>query len=973
MFTFTSLVPPEQLASALIRSALLTFENDIRILVDPGWDTKADLSYLESIITSIDLILLSHPSMAFLGAFAYLFKKNPTLRSIPVYSTAPVSNLGRVETIESYRASGIVGPVIDYQLEINDIEEAFDSIVPLKHNQSTTLRGKFDNLTITAINAGHSLGGIIWLFNKNSEKIIYAPAWNHSKDSYLEGAHLLQQENGNPLPMLARPLVFITSAMIGSSLSYNKRVEKFLSLVDATLQNSGTVLLPISLGSRLLELVHLVDDHLRSLPYQVYLLARTGTRALTYAGSMLEWMSPAVTKEWHSRGKVPFAASTVTIIDHVELERLQGSKVVFCCGAGLESGSPAFESFIRLCNDPTTTILLTEKAEKGTLAHDLYQYWEAAAAKRNNGKVEDGVAVPYQSNLQVDQIAEEYLLGKELENYQERVKQRREEEKQLKQKLAKKMRSASLVENEDELLKISNRDNILDDNDDDDDDEEEDEDVDDDDEGVNEEAHKRAKKAKKISKGKEENLKENLPLDIDVRNSKGKNRMFPYVPKRWKFDDYGEVINPKDFAKKDSKYDFPNNNNIHNNNHNNINFNNNNVNQNKIGEKRRFGQDSLSSKKVGFGDNGNGSINGYGHRGTGSNKKLKDKVAKTDEMTDLLPLSEPRRQVVKHLSILTKCGLVFVDLAGLVDLRSLSLIVPSLKPRKLLLLSDLTSAKNSSLVYNQLSAVNRSKSLATSSFGNRNGNCNGNGNGNSSNGNLFDLIEVQNNQEIDISDSVASFEIVLDDSLSSRLKWQKITGGFSIAQVIGTIVKRDEIENEEDDIGKKENKKLSEVEEDVKMKDEEDEEDEEKKSEKRDFSNESKVNENDGASRNNNNKKKNEKEIAAQISLVKEGVGLKAIAEDSSQMLSLRHTPLAIGDIKLKELKNIYSTNYNHLANNNNDFEEHTAEFKGEGTLVIDEKVCVRKISEGDFVVEGVPCKLFYEVRERVRNMLAYV
>ncbi|GMM33099.1 cleavage polyadenylation factor subunit [Saccharomycopsis crataegensis] len=893
MFEFTSLVPPEQLDNARIRASLFNFQNDIRVLADPGWDTVSDLTHIESVLNSIDLILLSHASMPFIGAFAYLYKKNPgAMRSIPVYTTAPVANLGKIETMESYRVSGLVGPVVDYQLEMADIEEAFDSVTLIKHNQSTIFKGKQDSITITAINAGHSLGGIIWLFNKSSEKIIYAPAWNHSKDSYLEGAKILQ-ENGNPVPLLSRPSVMITSAMIGSSLSYNKRVEKFLNMVDATLQNSGTVLLPISLGSRLLELVHLIDDHLRFMPYQVYLLARTGTKSLTQAGSMLEWMSPTVTKEWHTRGKSPYAASTVTIIDHHELEKLQGSKVVFCCGEGLESGSPAFESFTRLCNDPTTTVLLTERAEKGTLAHELYQYWEAAAAERNNGKIEDGIAVPYQSTLHLERIEEEYLVGAQLEQYMEAVKARRQQDKENKVKLEKQQKKEAAAEtgtNNENLLKIDGKKILAEDDDDEDEDDEDEANGDD-------ESQKRAKRARKQTKEKEENLKENLPLDIDVRNSKGKNRMFPYIPKKLKYDDYGEVINPADFAKKDSKYDFRHGKGL----------------DNKIGEKRKFGQDSLSSKKNAL-------------------KQKKDKTNKTDELIALDALREPRRQVSKNLSIYTKCGLVFVDLAGLVDLRSLSLIIPSLKPRKLLLLSDMTSDVNTANVFKQLTSISRRRRP--------------NGYESSKSNNLqklFDVVEVKNNQEVEIDDSVAALEILLDDSIMEHLKWQKISGGFSIAQVIGTVVNVEEIE-ENDAKASVVDTATSDKEGDVKMIKEGEENEEEK-----DVTSDNK-----------------EAESKTKDLVINNGMGLKAISEASSQLMNIRHTPLAIGDIRLKELKDFYST-FNEVGVN------HTAEFKGEGTLVIDNKICIRKISEGDFVVEGSACTLFYEVREKVRNMLAYV
>lgn len=876
MFAFTSLVPPEQLDHAAIRALLLSFDDSIRILADPGWDVRSDLSHLESIMSSVDLILLSHPTMAFMGAYAYLYKTSPVVRSIPVYSTAPVVSLGRVTTIEMYRAGGVTGPVTNHKLEVSDIENAFDRISLLKHSQSTTLRGKFDRLTITAMAAGHTLGGVIWILLKDTERIVYAPAWNHSRDSYLEGARMLGDSEGAGGAAYLRPSVFITSSMVGSNMGYNKRVEKFLGLVNATLQNSGTVLLPVLLGSRLLELVHLIDDHLRSLPYQVFLLARTGTRALTYAGSMLEWMSPAVTKEWQVRGKAPFEASTVTVINYTELSQYPGSKVVFCCDEGLDQGSVSFEAFMKLCNDVTTTVLLTEKAERGTLAYQLYQYWEKEVAKRNHGKVEDGFPVPYEQKLNINTFKEEQLTKSEIEEYTKWVKEQRDAEKKLKQQLEKKV---DVDDTEEGMLKITSE-GILNSDDEDDEDDEEEEAAEEGDD-----AYKRAEKVKKANKENEENLKENLPLDIDVRAAKGKNRMFPYMVKRVKFDDYGEVINVKEFQLKDGAVEGGEGGA---------------GGSSNIGEKRSF--DSLTGKKL--------------------TKKKKD----DEELLELNTLHQPRKRVASHVLKLAKCGLAYVELAGLVDVRSFCRIIPTLKPRKLLLMNDLTDPRNFGIVYNQLNSI----------ISNRRG---------TGSSKMFDLIEVKDNQEIDIGSEITSYEVLLDDALSNTLKWQKITGGYTIAHVMGKLVKRNQIKSAEEKAEEEKEGKIEEVAEpeEGKVKAEPDE--------KTDLLLDKDVDMEDGEA------KAASENMDKQL---KEGFGLVPVSE--SQMLAITNTPLAIGDIKLAELKEMY-----------NGSEDHQAELVGDGALVIDNIICVRKISSGDLVIEGHPCKLFYDVRTKVRAMLAYV
>ncbi|OXT09618.1 hypothetical protein B9K03_12250, partial [Rothia sp. Olga] len=67
------------------------------------------------------------------------------------------------------------------------------------------------------------------------------------------------------------------------------------------------------------------------------------------------------------------------------------------------------------------------------------------------------------------------------------------------------------------------------------------------------------------------------------------------------------------------------------------------------------------------------------------------------------------------------------------------------------------------------------------------------------------------------------------------------------------------------------------------------------------------------------------------------------------------------GDVRLAELKRkLTEQNY-------------VAEFKGEGTLVIDDQVAVRKINDGETIIDGSPSELFDTVKTLVTDMLAKI
>lgn len=792
MFTYTSLAPEGNNT----RAALLEFEN-VRILADPGWDGISDITYLDKILPTIDIILLSHPTTDFIGAYAYLAFHG---LNIPVYATLPACNLGRVATLDLYRSVGLIGPLKGTEFELKDVEDAFDQITTVKHSQNTDLRAKFDGLSITAINGGHTLGGTIWAITKNSEKIIYAPEWNHSKDSFLNGADLLQNS------ALLRPSVIITSTAIGSVLPHKKRVEKFFELVDATLGRGGTVLLPTSIGGRMLELVHLIDDHLQSAPIPVLLLSQTKARNLTYAGSMLEWMAPAVIREWEARGQPPFDSSRVQVIQPNELLNLPGAKVVFASGAGFEDGSISQAALMSLCDDEKTTILLTERSSSNTIASDLYFTWESLA--QNNGKAEDGVPVALQKQLTVKAIREELLVGDELLEYQNHVKERRARKEQ-----NKRLKSAEKKETqfEDESESESEDEDIL----------------------------------------QLEKKEEKIPIDVDVRNAKGRAKTFQFIPKKAKTDDYGEIINHADYIREEEK---------------------------DVGKLKR----NKLNNKVQIGE-----------------KRKWNEGKKQDDTSDLDALHEPKARQFTQLLVNARCVLSFVDLAGLVDIRSLSLIIPALKPKKVFLLSDITDPSNYQKVYNVLKKHNN-----------------------------FEVTEIQANEPVSATDTVQSFDILLDEKLADQLKWQKIAGGFTVAHVIGNVTTKGQLElAAKEENGVKDEKQVK--------------------------------NETEDSTLNGDANDKVEK--PTELSRHDQELVLTALEQENTAFLTnIRASQLAIGDVKLSELRKSLSVSHN-------------VEFKGEGTLVVDNTVAVRKISDGDVVVDGAPGKLFYEVREAVREMLAYV
>ncbi|CAN3374887.1 hypothetical protein DIURU_002600 [Diutina rugosa] len=914
MFQFSLLSPSSSDTS--FRAGKLTFDGDVSILADPSWNgVNPDVvAFLEPHLPHISAIVLSHSTPESVSGYVLLCIKFPQLmQQIPVYSTLPVNQLGRIATVEFYRARGVLGPLPSALVELDEVDEWWDRVTPLKYLQSTHLSEA--KLTLTPFNAGHSLGGTFWVVTKRQEKIIYAPKWNHSKDSFLNSASWVSASTGNPLAQLLRPTAIITSTDVGSATAHKKRTDKFLALVDATIANGGAVVLPCTLSGRFLEIFHLVDAHLQDapVPVPVYFLSYSGTRVLSYASNLLDWMAPSLLKQWQDvatmeggSNRVPFDPSKVDLLpDPKDLQRHSGPKIVFCSGNDIANGDLSAEAFRYLAGNEKTTIILTERSANDDVSRMLYEQWVTLATQLNNGVVDDGVVVPFEKVLSTDQwTTEEPLSGTDLTRYQGKVHAHR------KQRMEAKVRDRK------------NKNLLEGDMDDDEDSSEEEAELMD---GLSdEEAAAEAEPASKDANGDasvatelasheafvtdhiKQAVDQGRALDLKVTAKlKPRQAMFPYIVPKKKYDDYGAIIDIRQFQKQED-----------------------NSQSQIINEgKRRFEEERGSGRG----------------KGRHQRRNERDRLSPQEQLNQQIikryldALAEPQQRVPlgqvtsANRQLRVRCGLSYVDLSGTTDLRSLSAIVASLKPYNVILLPDTTSADHQGLkdvdaAFKKLLETNTTEqdSSEPDTLGSR----------------LLSLAAIRSSSGLsstaatsqarmsvnavmptetitlgsgdDKGISVGQLELKLDEELVASLKWQNIDGSYRVAPVVGEL----ELVST--------NKRPAQIGDVV--------------------------------------------NAQTQFTL-KRLKADDAAAKVSSRPAQLGGPRLAIGNVSLPELKK-------KLINRNL-----KAEFKSEGTLVVNDTIAVRKVAysnsdsdnTGDIVIDGSMGPLYYEVKECIRDSLAYV
>ncbi|KAK5630182.1 hypothetical protein RRF57_005897 [Xylaria bambusicola] len=172
-------------------------------------------------VPTLSLILLTHATTEHIAAFAHCCKHFPLFTRIPVYATSPIIGLGRTLLQDLYASTPAAATTIslidlegvsysgqdassDFLLQAptpDEIATYFSLIHPLKYSQPHQPLGSpfsppLNGLTITAYNSGHTLGGTIWHIQHGLESIVYAVDWNQGRENVYSGAAWLGGAGG---------------------------------------------------------------------------------------------------------------------------------------------------------------------------------------------------------------------------------------------------------------------------------------------------------------------------------------------------------------------------------------------------------------------------------------------------------------------------------------------------------------------------------------------------------------------------------------------------------------------------------------------------------------------------------------------------------------------------------------------------------------------------------------------------------
>ncbi|KAF2687973.1 hypothetical protein K458DRAFT_360851 [Lentithecium fluviatile CBS 122367] len=961
MFNFTPLLGAQSASPA--SQSLLEFDGGVKVLIDVGWDESFDakkLKEIEKLVPTLSFILLTHATTAHLGAYVHCCKHFPLFTRIPVYATTPVISLGRTLLQDLYASTPLACSIIPIDA-LNESAYAFPSlkdgnnpnilmqaptpeeigsffglINPLKYSQPhqplpSPFSPPLNGLTITAFSAGHTLGGTIWHIQHGMESVVYAVDWNQSRERVLPGAAWLGGPGtggGEVLEQLRRPTAMICSSrgtgLVNIAKRHEQRDEALLKLVRETIAKGGSVLIPSDSSARILELAYLLEETWQketttsdsNSPFKharVYLASRTGGATMRYVRSMLEWMTEGIVKEFETatgaaeaqeqrrnRGqqggakgeddkpRAPFDFRHITLLERkARVARMLGAtgpRVILASDTSLEWGFSK-DAIRSLATDKRNLIILTERvgefaAQQG-LGRYLWDLWNERCPSAEEEVSADSPVVDAsgnQTNVRSDRTAA--LEGKELSLYQQYLARQRQLQNTLQGDSSTALEtSADVVDDRSSSTSTTS----------------EDSDVEHQGKALNTATtlqHARNKLGLSDAElGINILIRKKNVYDYEVRGKKGREKMFPYVAKRRRADVFGELIRPEEFVRADEEDQVAGE----------ALRGENSKKENAVGQKRRW--DDLTVQTM---DGGRRLQNGATKRRRDSNAKgPNDDV----ESSDTEPEEDPDRvegpaKIVSTTEVLhLNCSIAFVDYSGIHDKRTIQMMVPLVKPRKLIIVAG-DEVETNELAEDFRTTLNAGSSEAATTV---------------------DVFTPTIGMVIDASVDTNAWSVKLSREMVRKLQWQKVRG-LGVVAITGRLAAASLVPSTEpeDGVAKKKAKLDN--------------------------------------SAPNPTSQENKLDITPILDVVP--ANLSTAVRSAAQ-------PFHVGDLRLADLRKIMQAS------------GMTADFRGEGVLVINGSVAVRKTATGRIEVDGGAYSFadpkskeratFFEVKRKIYEGLAVV
>ena len=369
------------------RSAILVQTSESRVLLDCGINagSKNPLRAFPRLnssafnLESLDAVVISHAHLDHCGFLPFLYKYG---YDGPVYCSEPTLSLMTLLQLDYLDVAKGEGVTALYDQK--DVRNTVLHTIPTKEGSVTDIS---PDIKLTTHNSGHILGSVLVHLHigEGLHNIVYTGDFKYG-NTWLLGPAI------SDFPRVETLIVESTYGAPNDVMPSRKEAEgKLVSLINASLEKGGKILIPVPAVGRAQEIMLVVDGYMKSglLKEAPVYLEGMVNEATAIHTAYPEYLARSVRDLIFHQEINPFQSDNfVNVKDHSSRQEvIHGGPAVILATSGMLEGGPSVEYFKELAFDENSTLIFVSYQIEGTLGHRVQKGIHEAPIMTREGKV----------------------------------------------------------------------------------------------------------------------------------------------------------------------------------------------------------------------------------------------------------------------------------------------------------------------------------------------------------------------------------------------------------------------------------------------------------------------------------------------------------------------------------------------------------------------------------------------------------